>query len=41
MAKNKVKRKSRSIVIGHLENINSKVFDSYLIARQKGTGRIL
>ncbi|MBN2210956.1 MAG: GIY-YIG nuclease family protein, partial [Sedimentisphaerales bacterium] len=29
MAKKKPKRQSRSIIIGHLEKINSKVFDQY------------
>jgi len=29
MAKKKTSRKSRSIIIGHLERINSKVFDQY------------
>ncbi len=29
MPKKKTKRKSRSIIVGHLERINSKVFDQY------------
>jgi hypothetical protein len=29
MAKKKVKRKSRAIVVGHLERVSSKVFDDY------------
>jgi len=29
MRKNKIKRKSRPIVIGHLEKVSSKVFDRY------------